>query len=148
MVQSIDLEELEQTKADNGSHVRDKVKCVESCKTLRAGLCDWQAKRVVRYIDTRLHSQIRVADLAATVRMSPGHFSRAFSISFGITPHVFVMKARINRAQNLMRASDSDMSEVAAACGLADQAHFTRLFRRFVGTTPSSWRIKKAAVMS
>jgi AraC-like DNA-binding protein len=114
------------------------------CRPPRAGLCEWQQKRVVKLIDARLHGPIRVAELASVVGLSKGHFSRAFGITFGTSPHAYVMSARIRHAQLLMRATDTDIGEVAAACGLSDHAHLTRLFRRLVGITPSTWRMSAA----
>jgi AraC-like DNA-binding protein len=98
----------------------------------------------VKLIDARLHGPIRVAELASVVGLSKGHFARAFVITFGTSPHAYVMSARIKHAQALMRSTENDIGEVAAACGLSDHAHFTRLFRRLVGITPSTWRMSAA----
>lgn len=106
----------------------------------RPGLCDWQLKRVVAYLAMRIDSSVRVSDLAAEVGLSPSHFARAFAIRLGLSPYNFIMKLRIERASELLLASDKSLAEIAFNCGLADQAHFSRLFRRFVGTTPSRWR--------
>lgn len=106
----------------------------------RSGLSNWQVKRVTEYVDERLDGPIRVDDLAAAAKFSPGHFRRAFSISFGVSPHAFVMQKRIERARMLLLASEHEMGDIAFACGLSDHAHFSRLFRRFVGITPSQWR--------
>lgn len=106
----------------------------------RTGLSNWQVKRVTDYVDERLEGSVRVDDLAAAAKLSPGHFRRAFSISFGMSPYAFVMQQRIERARTLLLASEHEMGDIAFACGLSDHAHFSRLFRRFVGTTPSQWR--------
>jgi AraC-like DNA-binding protein len=50
----------------------------------------------------------------------------------------------MERAQGLMLSTDKALSEIAAECGLADQSHFTRLFRRFVGESPAAWRRARA----
>jgi AraC-like DNA-binding protein len=54
----------------------------------------------------------------------------------GETPHGYIMRQRIRRAQILMLESRDLLSQIACACGLTDQAHLTRLFRRALGTTP------------
>jgi AraC-like DNA-binding protein len=50
----------------------------------------------------------------------------------------------MERAQGLMLSTDKPLSEIAAECGLADQPHFTRLFRRVVGESPAAWRRARA----
>lgn len=111
----------------------------------RPGLCDWQLKRVVAYLAMRIDASVRVSDLAAEVGLSSSHFARAFTIRLGLSPYNFIMKLRIERASELLLASDKSLAEIAFNCGLSDQAHFSRLFRRFVGTTPSRWRREHSA---
>jgi len=72
--------------------------------------------------------------------LSPCHFSRVFRDSFGCSPLEYVTRRRMEHAQGLMLSTDAPLSQIALDCGLADQAHFSRLFRRFVGETPRSWR--------
>lgn len=107
---------------------------------LQRGLASWQAKRVTSYIEDKLDSTIRVSDLAGLVRLSSSHFFRAFRETFGETPFNYVMKRRMVRAQQLMLTSRVPLSQVALACGMCDQAHFSRTFRRIVGTNPGVWR--------
>jgi len=81
-----------------------------------------------------------IEDLARCVGLSSSHFSRAFKKSLGISPHAFIMQQRLERARALMLGTDMPLCEVALACGFADQAHLSRLFRRIVGNSPSAWR--------
>jgi AraC family transcriptional regulator len=107
---------------------------------LRRGLAPWQAKRVRSYIEDKLDSTIRVSDLAGLVRLSTSHFFRAFRDTFGESPLDYVVKRRMVRAQELMSKSRVPLSQVALECGMCDQAHFSRTFRRIVGTNPMAWR--------
>lgn len=104
------------------------------------GLASWQARRVVDHVLAHLDLPIRVDDLAAVTRLSTSHFSRAFKLSFHMSPHAYVVALRLARARALMLESDEQMSQIAAACGFADQAHFSRAFRRKTGCAPGSWR--------
>lgn len=113
----------------------------------RAGLCDWQFKRVTAYLAARIDSTVRVSDLAAVARMSPGHFARAFTIRLGMSPYTFVLKTRFERARRMLLTSDKPLSEIALHCGLADQAHLSRVFRRFEGASPSEWRRQRRAML-
>jgi AraC family transcriptional regulator len=107
---------------------------------LQGGLAPWQAKRLRSYIEGKLDSTIRARDLAGLVRLSTSYFFRAFRKTFGDTPVAYIMKRRMLRAQELMLKSRVSLSQVALECGMCDQAHFSRTFRRIVGTNPTVWR--------
>jgi AraC family transcriptional regulator len=107
---------------------------------LHGGLAPWQARRLRIYIEEKLDSTIRAGDLAGLVRLSTSYFFRAFRNTFGETPVAYIMKRRMLRAQELMLKSRVSLSQVALECGMCDQAHFSRTFRRIVGTTPTVWR--------
>ena len=107
---------------------------------LRGGLAPWQAKRLRCYIEDKLDSTIRARDLAVLVRLSTSYFSRAFRKTFGDPPGAYIVKRRMLRAQELMSKSHVSLSQVALECGMCDQAHFSRTFRRIVGTNPTVWR--------
>ena len=110
------------------------------------GLSPFQVRNVRNFIEANLDSPICVEDLATLAKLSRYHFSRAFRQSFDDTPHAYVMRRRIERAQGLMLTSVVPLGQIAVECGLADQAHFTKLFRRLVGQTPSVWRRARAAI--
>jgi transcriptional regulator GlxA family with amidase domain len=106
----------------------------------RGGLAPWQVHRVLAHIEANLNTPIRNKDLATIARRSQYHFNVAFRISIGEAPHAFIIRRRMERAQGLMLSTEKPLSEIALECGLADQAHFSRLFRRIVGETPAAWR--------
>jgi AraC-like DNA-binding protein len=106
----------------------------------RGGLAGWQAKRVAAYIDEHVGMPFKASELAQLVQLSNAHFFRAFKVSFGTTPAVYIMQQRIRLAQELMVKSGYPLSRVALECGLCDQSHLCRAFRRIVGNTPSQWR--------
>jgi AraC family transcriptional regulator len=111
----------------------------------QSGLVSWQVMRVKSYVEDKLEHRIRAADLAALVRLSTSHFHHAFRKAFGESPIAYVMQRRIRRAQELMLNSRVSLSQVALECGMCDQAHFSRAFRRIVGTSPSVWRQQLAS---
>jgi AraC family transcriptional regulator len=106
----------------------------------RSGLPRWQAIRLVAYIDQNLGRQISSADLIALTSLSAGHFFRSFKATFGEAPFAYIARRRIERAQELMLTTSKPLCEIALDCGLCDQSHLTRLFRRIVGTSPRAWR--------
>jgi transcriptional regulator GlxA family with amidase domain len=107
---------------------------------VRQGLAPWQVRRVLAHVDANLSTPIRNEDLAAVARLSTSHFNVAFRSSIGESPHEYIIRRRVERAQGLMLSTDKPLSDIAAECGLADQPHLTRLFRRIVGESPAAWR--------
>lgn len=106
----------------------------------KGGLAPWQIRKVSAHIEANLGQPLRSGDLARLVRLSPGHFSRTFRSSFGCSPLQYVMRRRVERAQRLMLSTDTPLAQIALDCGLADQAHFSRVFRKVVGVSPRAWR--------
>jgi AraC family transcriptional regulator len=106
----------------------------------RGGLAPWQLRRIERYIREHLEHPIRLEELAEQVSLSVSHFCRAFKESFGDTPHAHIIQMRLTFAKELMLATRDPLSEIALACGFANQAHLSKLFRHKVGETPNAWR--------
>jgi AraC-like DNA-binding protein len=109
--------------------------------TLRPGsLALWQTKRTRAYIEGNLGSKIAISDLADVVAFSKSHFSRAFKRSLGLSPMAYVTARRVERAKLMMTSSREQLTQIALACGFADQPHLNRSFRRLVGVSPGLWR--------
>jgi len=106
----------------------------------RSTLAPWKAKRVTDHINANLDRPLPLGELAELVRLSNSYFSRAFKRTFEKSPHAFIMCRRIERARQQMLMSREPLSQIAVACGFADQAHLARIFRREMGSAPSQWR--------
>jgi AraC-like DNA-binding protein len=119
---------------------RSPLPLVKKGGPVKGGLASWQIRKIDEHVTARLQTTISIGTLSDLTRLSSGHFCRAFKISMGETPHSYIRRARIERAQTMMMTSGASLSQIALACGLADQAHLTRLFRKYVGQTPLSWR--------
>lgn len=114
---------------------------IEPRRMRRAGnLAPWQCGRLKRYIDEHLAHPITNADLARVVGLSESHFCHAFRVSFGQSPHRYVVERRIREAKTLMLRSSESLSSIAAVCGFTDQAHMTRWFGYVLGQPPGCWR--------
>jgi transcriptional regulator GlxA family with amidase domain len=86
-----------------------------------------------------LGEPITVADLAAHALMSPRTFARQFAARTGTTPHQWLTRARLMRAQELLEQSGDSIEQIAAGCGLSPlmlRRHFSRTW----GTTPQAYR--------
>jgi transcriptional regulator GlxA family with amidase domain len=112
------------------------------------GLAPWQAKRTLAYIEANLGSKLVMGDLADLVSLSKSHFSRAFKRSLGLSPMAFVASRRVERAKVMMISTNDQLTDIAMACGFADQPHLNRSFRRQVGVSPGMWRRNNAASLA
>ncbi len=106
----------------------------------RGGFAAWQSRRLAAHVDANLAGKILIKDLAALLDISVGHFCRAFKRTFGTPARIWIRHRRIELAQGLMLTTGASLSEIALSCGMSDQSHFTRSFRRIVGESPSAWR--------
>jgi AraC family transcriptional regulator len=113
---------------------------------VRGGLSGRQVRQVRDYIDSNLGSRIPIDQLASLAQQSVGHFFRTFRASFGETPQAYILRRRILHAEALMRSSDEPLARIALDCGLCDQSHLSRVFRRIVGVTPNAWRRRAASM--
>lgn len=96
---------------------------------------------VLDWIDNNLSChEITVGDLARQVFVSETHFRRLFQKVFGVSPVQFIRQRRIDRACALLRTTDLPIKQVAQSCGFAEDAFFSRVFHRLVGTSPAAYR--------
>jgi AraC family transcriptional regulator len=84
-------------------------------------------------------------EMAAQAGVTPSHFCRIFKKANGVSPHQYVMKAKLDRAQELITNSDASLALIANSLGFNSQSHFTRAFRQFTGRTPSDFRRQDGA---
>jgi AraC-like DNA-binding protein len=83
---------------------------------------------------------VGLAEVAASVDVSPTHLAHAFRRFRGETMGDFVRRLRVDRAGHLLRRSSLSLSDIAQEVGFCDQSHLTRVFRRCVGITPGLYR--------
>jgi AraC-like DNA-binding protein len=96
--------------------------------------------RVLAFIEEHLAERIEATDLAATIHMSRFHFSRKFKAATGLAPYDFVTMRRMEVSKALLAETELPLVEVALRAGYRTHAHFTGMFHRRVGTTPSDFR--------
>jgi AraC family transcriptional regulator len=106
----------------------------------------WRLMRVLRYIETNIGEPITLANLAETTGLSRMYFAKQFRATTGIRPHDFVLRKRIERAQQLLAATSDALVDIALSVGFQTQAHFTTVFKRISGSTPYQWRREQPKV--
>jgi AraC family transcriptional regulator len=100
----------------------------------------WWVRKVREYIDSHIAGPVFATDLGAHVGLSEAYFARSFKRAFGVPPHTFVIRRRLELAAQYMLQTDAPLSDIALQCGFVDQAHLSNRFRRATGVSPAAWR--------
>jgi AraC-like DNA-binding protein len=106
------------------------------------GLPARMLKSIEEYIDVHLEEDLSVEELASHLGISTSYFARSFRGSVGLTPHAYVMRRRLLRAQELLANTDLPLIDIALATGFADQSHFSRRFHQMTGLPPRTYRLQ------
>lgn len=109
-------------------------------RSYSTGLGPAQLRRVTEYIHEQIDQDMTVMQLAEIAGLSPAYFSQMFQRSTGYAPHRFVLRARIQRAKEMLRTSDKKIIDVAIACGFETSQHFARVFQKLCNATPTEYR--------
>lgn len=91
------------------------------------------------YILHHLFDDLSLAQIAAQACMSKYHFLRLFRQQYGLTPHQFVLNARINQSKNALEQGLA-LTDVALTHGFSDLSHFNRRFKPVFGMTPKQYQ--------
>ncbi|MGC1303758.1 MAG: AraC family transcriptional regulator [Caulobacteraceae bacterium] len=100
----------------------------------------WRLRQVITYIEAHLADAISLNDLAAVAGFSRAHFAVQFRLATGCTPSEFVQLQRIEAAKRMLLDPSIELIDVALSVGFQAQAHFSTVFKRYVGETPGRWR--------
>jgi AraC-like DNA-binding protein len=96
---------------------------------------------LLAWVQRHLGAELRTADAAALLHVSPAAFSRSFQRLVGRSFTDYVNELRVAEACVQLRRSDRPIAEVAQACGFLTLSHFNAEFRRRTGTTPRAYRL-------
>ncbi len=114
-------------------------------RRMSCGLSPAPLRKVTAAIQGDLARNWTVDELAESLGMSAGHFSRAFRRSTGAAPRQWIIRQRIEAAMDKLLMTRESLAEIAFGCGFAEQTHFTRTFTRVVGSSPGAWRRRHRA---
>jgi AraC family transcriptional regulator len=96
---------------------------------------------VLRYMADHSAAPHKLAGLAKMARMSPYHFLRGFKAATGVTPHQWLLRARLRKAAEQLATTSLPVTDVALDVGFADLSNFTRSFRAEFGASPRQFRL-------
>ena len=97
-------------------------------------------QRAKRFIEDHASENITLADIAASVRLSPFVCLRQFKAHNGMTPHVYLSSLRLRRAQQLLKRPDMPIGAVSTSIGMTDRCYFARWFSKSTGVSPTQFR--------
>jgi AraC-like DNA-binding protein len=124
---------------DTGSEERHAASSVEPGSN-GGRLPQTSLRRVLEHMQANLDQELSVTALAAVAQISPFYFSRLFKQSTGLSPHQYLLRQRILRAQELLADPSRRVAEVSYELGFPHQSHFTTVFGKLVGMTPRAYQ--------
>jgi AraC family L-rhamnose operon transcriptional activator RhaR len=98
------------------------------------------ARLGVQYVHDNLERALTPDEIARHLAVSRRQVTRLFSAYTGVPPALYIERARIDRAQGLLRAGTKSIKEIAHIVGYSDVHHFSRVFTRVTGTSPARFR--------
>jgi AraC-like DNA-binding protein len=102
-------------------------------------------RRARDFADRHYAQPLSLAEIAGVAGLSKYHFLRLFRATYGITPMEYVSQRRIERAQDLLRATNLTVTEVCFAVGFSSLGSFSSRFRQLVGESASEFQGRYAA---
>jgi AraC-like DNA-binding protein len=102
-------------------------------------------RRARDHADRHYAEPLDLGQLAAVAGLSRYHFHRLFAATYGRTPGAYLSERRIERAQDLLRATNLTVTEVCHAVGFSSLGSFSSTFHRIVGASPSEFQQQYAA---
>lgn len=96
--------------------------------------------RSIKYMQEYYSSNIRISEICNNIFISSCHFQRIFKSHMNQTPYSYLMGIRIDKAKEKLKSNQAHIEEIARLCGFVNTAHFSSVFKRVEGISPSEYR--------
>ena len=102
------------------------------------------------YIDLHIQDNITIEDLTKFSKKSPEHTIRLFNARFGMTPHKYILKSKLQLAQTLLHSSNDSVEKISEKLNFCNVGHFSKIFNQYIGIRPSEYRkaFRKSTIYS
>jgi AraC-like DNA-binding protein len=98
---------------------------------------------LLEWVEAQLGEPLEIPAWAERAGLDPVYYANAFSAEIGAPPHQWLLRRRLERAQEMLWEDDQTVRAIARAVGFQDESYFSRLFRRKVGMTPRAYRQRR-----
>ena len=100
-------------------------------------------EKIKSFVDINIAHPITISHVSDALGISKSHLSRIIKAELGMTLTEYIHRKRVERAQELLKKTDKTIGDIAYITGFADANYFARVFKKLVGCSPSSYRIKE-----
>ena len=105
-----------------------------------SALARWRLKRAIDYFEAQIGKPVSLAAVASSADLTRMHFAAQFRAATGLRPHEYLLRRRIERAQEMLAETGMSLVDIALSVGFQTQSHFTSVFKRYAGQPPRAWR--------
>lgn len=99
-----------------------------------------RVKVMIKYIEEHLAQELTLAQIAGSIAVSKNECIRCFKYTIGCTPIQFLQQLRVQKTTVLLETTDKKISDIAFECGFKDMSYFDKIFKKFIGCTPSEFK--------
>ncbi len=96
--------------------------------------------KVIDFLKSAYNYDFSLQQLSSIANLSPYHFLRIFKAETGKTPYNYLMDIKIENCKELLKGDQYSITEIALACGFNSPSHFSSVFKKRVGVTPSAYK--------
>ncbi|UCI25265.1 MULTISPECIES: AraC family transcriptional regulator [unclassified Mesorhizobium] len=108
----------------------------------KGGLSFGHTRLMQQFLSENFSRKLSLAEMAAVCGLSPYHFARAFSKTFGMTPHQYVLTLRLDFAEKLLADRRVSITDIAYLSGFSSQSHLTTTMKKYRDATPQQVRAR------
>ena len=114
---------------------------IEASRAKKAATLDKSSlSKSIRFINENYPSKIKIPDLAKIEGLCMTSYNLLFKEQIGISPTKYIINLRIDHARSLLESTDLSVEEIGLLCGYPDINFFSRVFKKYVGVSPSNYR--------
>lgn len=156
LLKPVDDEELEETLAALVKKIQEEDKDVEQLRSrestvgelipLPRGVNNHVIDATIAFISDNFHEPVGLQEAAAYLELSESHLSRLFKEVTGLNFLQYLNAWRVNKSVEMMKDPKKNISEIATSCGFPTPGYFAKIFKRFIGKTPSQFRDEMSAL--